>query len=251
METPAFKRLPYGKSDFRDIILQNYAYIDKTRFIEKMENESNPSHFFIRPRKVGKSLLITTLKNYYDINRKDEFELLFDNLYIGKHPTPERNSYAIMEFDFSGLNTSNEDDFQQTFYDKIKQSVQFFLGRYKQIIPNAEDLIRQMKEEKNLGINVLGIAFNAAAMQEIKIYVIIDEYDHFANDLIAKGSQLGKNFYDKMVTANGLVRDFYERLKEATKSSVVYRTFITGISPVMLDCTVLQPRRWYSSYLLL
>ncbi|MDR1169426.1 MAG: AAA family ATPase, partial [Prevotellaceae bacterium] len=115
MTTRLFKRLPYGNSDFRDIILQGYAYIDKTRFIEDLEKEDNRNHFFIRPRKFGKSTFLMMLCNYYDVNRKDEFEQIFGSLYIGKHPTPERNSYAIMEFDFSGLNTSSEEAFAADF----------------------------------------------------------------------------------------------------------------------------------------
>jgi hypothetical protein len=235
METASFKRLPYGKSDFRDIMLRNYAYIDKTRFIEELENESNPNHFFIRPRKFGKSLFLSMLMNYYDINRKDEFELLFGNLYAGKHPTPERNTYAVMKFDFSGLNTSDEKKFERSFSDKVQQGVQLFLELYKQIIPKAENLIKQIDEKKDSDIGVLGIAFNAALINNIKIYLIIDEYDHFANDLIAMGTLSGENVYKNMVAANGLVRDFYERIKTAAGDSVVYRTFITGISPVMLD----------------
>jgi hypothetical protein len=235
METTLFKRLPYGNSDFRNIILQNYAYIDKTRFIEELENESNRNHFFIRPRKFGKSLFLTTLMNYYDLNRKKEFELLFGSLYIGKHPTPERNSYAIMDFDFSGLNPSTEEKIERSFSNQVQQTVRRFLDTYEQIIPNAEYLIRKIDEKKDPNIDVLSIAFDAVLKNNIKIYVIIDEYDHFANDLIAMGTRAGENFYNKMVTANGLVRDFYERIKTATKSSVVYRTFITGISPVMLD----------------
>ncbi|MDR1223332.1 MAG: ATP-binding protein [Tannerella sp.] len=235
MTTRLFKRLPYGKSDFRDIILSGYAYIDKTQFIEELENEDNPNHFFIRPRKFGKSTFLTTLRSYYDINTKDGFEQIFGNLYIGKHPTPERNSYAIMEFDFSGLNTADEQRFQKTFVNKIRTTVKRFLEAYKNIIPNAEYLIRQVGAEKDPDIDILDFAFDAASANGIKIYVIIDEYDHFANDLIAMGTLKGKDFYKTMVAANGMVRDFYERIKTATKDSVVYRTFITGISPVMLD----------------
>ncbi|MDR0757436.1 MAG: AAA family ATPase [Tannerella sp.] len=109
------KQLPSGNSDFRDIILNGYAYIDKTRFIEELEKESNRNHFFVRPRKFGKSTFLTMLRNYYDINTKDEFDQMFGNLYIGKHPTRERNGYAIMEFDFSGLNTSSEKGFVEDF----------------------------------------------------------------------------------------------------------------------------------------
>ncbi|MDR0713734.1 MAG: ATP-binding protein [Bacteroidales bacterium] len=234
METKAFKRLPYGNSDFRDIIIQNYAYIDKTRFIEELENESNPNHFFIRPRKFGKSLFITMLYNYYNINRKDEFEQVFGNQYIGKYPTPERNSYAMLEFDFSGLDTSDVESFKKSFSGKVQSAVRLFLGIYEHLIPGSGILIRRM-DEKDPGINALDIAFDSAFKNGFKIYVIIDEYDHFANDLIAMGTLAGEDFYRTMISANGMVRDFYEGIKTATSTSVVYRTFITGISPVMLD----------------
>jgi hypothetical protein len=96
-------------------------------------------------------------------------------------------------------------------------------------------VLLQRIDEKDPGTGALEIAFNAAIGNGFRIYVIIDEYDHFANDLIAMGTWAGKDFYRTMVAANGLVRDFYERIKAATKSSAAYRTFITGISPVMLD----------------
>ena len=129
METKAFKRLPYGISDFRDMILNNYAYVDKTRFIAELENESNRNHFFIRPRKFGKSLFFKMLYYYYNISYKDEFEQLFGSLYIGKHPTPERNSFVIMEFDFSGLDTGGEEEFRRSFSQKVQDAVCLFLGR--------------------------------------------------------------------------------------------------------------------------
>jgi hypothetical protein len=95
-------------------------------------------------------------------------------------------------------------------------------------------VIQQINAE-NIGIDSIGTVFNAVFRHKIKVYLIIDEYDHFANDLIAIGTRAGEDFYKKMVTANGLVRDFYEKIKASTKSSIICRTFITGISPVMLD----------------
>ncbi|MDR1341429.1 MAG: ATP-binding protein [Prevotellaceae bacterium] len=234
MTTRLFKRLPYGNSSFRDIILQGYAYIDKTRFIKELENEDNRNHFFIRPRKFGKSTFLTTLRSYYDINAKDEFEQIFGNLYIGKHPTPEKNSYTIMEFDFSGLNTSSEEKFAKDFSQAVQDTVCKFLRAYEHIITEAKSLLQQI-EKKDPGVNAVTAAFNSVIREKLKIYVIIDEYDHFANDLIAMGTLAGKDFYKTMVSANGMVRDFYERIKAATKDDTVYRTFITGISPVMLD----------------
>ncbi|MDR3268676.1 MAG: AAA family ATPase, partial [Tannerella sp.] len=70
METKTVKKVPYGNSDFRDMILNNYAYVDKTRFIAELEREANRNHFFIRPRKFGKSLFFRMLDCYYNINFK-------------------------------------------------------------------------------------------------------------------------------------------------------------------------------------
>ena len=63
-----------------------------------LENESNKYQFFIRPRKFGKSLFLSLLTNYYDIRKTAKFERLFGDLYIGKNPTPRRNSYAVINF---------------------------------------------------------------------------------------------------------------------------------------------------------
>ena len=233
MEAKEYKRLPYGTSDFKKIIFENYAYVDKTMYIEMLENESNPNQFFIRPRKFGKSLFFTTLGYYYDLNAAGEFETLFGDLYIGKHPTPERNSYAILQFDFSGLDTSSETGFVKSFSGKVQNTVRQFFRTYQDVFSEAEYYLQQM-EKSDLGIMAMDLVFNAAATDKVKIYFIIDEYDHFANDLIAMGSYLGKDLYKMMIAANGIVRDFYERIKSSTKF-VSSRTFITGISPVMLD----------------
>jgi hypothetical protein len=234
MEAKTYKRLPYGNSDFKRIITENYAYVDKTRYIEMLEKESNPNQFFIRPRKFGKSLFFMTLFYYYDLNEADNFDDLFGNLYIGKHPTPERNSYAVMRFDFSGLDTSSEEGFKKTFSISVQDTVRNFFRVYSHIFSEADTYVRQIDEDKP-GILALQKIFSAAEQDKVKLFFIIDEYDHFANDLIALGNRQGKDFYKKMIAANGQVRDFYERIKIAAKSSIVNRTFITGISPVMLD----------------
>ncbi|GHV67302.1 hypothetical protein FACS1894199_12510 [Bacteroidia bacterium] len=234
MEEKKYKRLPYGNSDFRRIIRENYAYVDKTMYIEMLENEINPNQFFIRPRKFGKSLFFMTLWYYYDLNRLDEFETLFGDLYIGKHPTPERNSYAILHFDFSGLDTSGEQEFVKSFSGGVELTIRSFIYTYRSIIPDSAALIQRI-DQTHPGNSALQIAFEAINAAGKNIYVIIDEYDHFANDLIAMGNRLGKDLYKTVIAANGIVRDFYERVKDGAKSSIVSRTFITGISPVMLD----------------
>ncbi|MDR1382211.1 MAG: ATP-binding protein [Tannerella sp.] len=232
METKVFKRLPYGISNFKVLRNKNYAYVDKTRFIELLENESNPNRFFIRPRKFGKSLFLTMLRYYYDLNAKDEFEPLFGDLYIGRNPTPERNSYAMLEFDFSGVKTASQDNFVESFSSYVQEVIIRFFDNYKNLFPNTEQLVQRVNEKKS-GVDALDTVFNTASIYNINIYLIIDEYDHFANNLIAMGNQQGKDFYETMVKANGLVRNFYEKIKAAGKLSL-RQTFITGISPVML-----------------
>jgi hypothetical protein len=234
METKKFKRLPYGIADFKRIICEGYAYVDKTRYIEMLEDESNPNRFFLRPYKFGKSLFLTTLSYYYDLKEAENFDALFGDLYIGKHPTPEHNSLAVMRFDFSGINTNSEDGFIKSFSGRVENTVTNFLLLYEHVFPNAEDYVDQINKEKP-GIMALEKCFTAAEKNNVKLFFIIDEYDHFANDLIAMGNRHGKDLYKTMVSANGLVRDFYELIKMAAKTSIVHRTFITGVSPIMLD----------------
>jgi len=224
------KRLPYGNSNFENLITRNYAYIDKTKFIEMLENENNKYQFFIRPRKFGKSLFLSMLMNYYDLLRINRFNELFGNLYVGKNPTPHKNSYAVIEFDFSGIDTSNSNDFKKSFAEKVQLTVQQFIINYRSVFENTDLLIEDIKNNQS-GIRALEVAYGAAWTAGVNMFVIIDEYDHFANDLIAMGVD---DVYKKMVRANGIVRDFYETLKIGTKS-VIDRIFITGISPVMMD----------------
>jgi len=225
-----FKKLPYGNSNFESIRTENYAYVDKTCYVEMLENESNKYQFFIRPRKFGKSLFLSLLTNYYDIRKTAKFERLFGDLYIGQNPTPRRNSYAVINFNFSGLGTSGKDEFKKSFSDRVQETVLASLANYSGVFPETDTQIQRIINEKP-GIGALYALYGITEQANIKLFVIIDEYDHFANDLIAMGVN---DVYKEMVQANGTVRDFYETLKIGT-SSILDRIFITGISPVMID----------------
>ncbi|MDR3187660.1 MAG: ATP-binding protein [Prevotellaceae bacterium] len=227
------KRLPYGNSNFGNVITEGYAYVDKTQFIELLENEPNKNQFFIRPRKFGKSLFYSTLYHYYDLNKAADFEKFFGNLYIGKHPTPRRNSYVVLKFNFSGINTTGIEDFRFDFNRKIVAAVVDCFTEYSDVIPDAAEKIKEVKSMNSFS-GALEAAYTAIKSIRREIFVLVDEYDHFANDLIAMGKLAGEEVYKTMVTANGLVRDFYETLKIGT-SEFIDRIFITGISPVMLN----------------
>ena len=222
------KRLPYGLSNYEDIVEHGYAYVDKTRYIELIERESNPYQLLLRPRRFGKSLFLSMLESYYDLNKNDRFEELFKGLHIYENPTPERGKYAVLRFDFSGLDTASHDAFRKSFSTRVTECVIAFITKYPFIFNDAEHEINLYKKREP-AVEIVHSVFLAASHRSIPIFVIVDEYDNFANNLIAAG----KSYIDE-VNAGGIVRTFYEILKIGT-TSIVKRIFITGVTPMMLD----------------
>ena len=217
------KKLPYGISDYERIKENDYYYIDKTMYIEKLENLAEPYIMFLRPRKFGKTLFTSTLENYYDLRKADKFEKLYGDTYIGKNPTKLKNSYHILKFNFSGIDTTNEETTIRGFKEASTISIQGFVNRYK-----LDFFVNPELTAEGL-LNSLIEAFTTQR-EENKIYVIIDEYDHFANELLG----FHTDHFKSLVSRNGKVRKWYEILKKGTES-VVDRIFITGVAPITLD----------------
>ena len=219
------KKLPNGISNYEELISENRIYVDKTKFIERLEEIPDKRIMFLRPRKFGKTLFTSTLECYYDILKSDEFEKLFSNTYIGKNPTSMRNSYHILRFNFSGINTNTIEDTIKGFREKVDVGIDRFVNNYGIEFYNNP-------EQSTEG--VLGSIFEAFRHQKPgqKIYVIIDEYDHFANELLGFKTEEFKN----IIAKNGKIRKWYEILKEGTET-VVDRIFITGVAPITLDST--------------
>ena len=217
------KKLPYGISNYEELVEDGYYYVDKTMYIEKLENLAEKRILFLRPRKFGKTLFTSTLENYYDLKKVDKFETLYGNTYIGKKPTKLKNSYYILKFNFSGIDTSNEETTMKGFKSKVQSSIKFFVEKY-----GLDFFVNSQEEAENI-LDDLIKAFKIQRAEE-KIYVIIDEYDHFANELLGFNTNQFKN----LVSKNGKVRKWYEILKEGTES-VIDRIFITGVAPITLD----------------
>ncbi len=216
-------KLPYGISNYEKIVEENYEYIDKTMYIEKLENLSEPNIMFLRPRKFGKTLFTSVLENYYDIKKADRFEELYGKTYIGKNPTENKNKYHILRFNFSGIDTSTVESTVKGFRNSIIESIRIFIGKY-----NLDFYINEEREAEEI-LNSLFTAFSLQKINE-KIYVIIDEYDHFANELLG----FAPDKFRDLVSKNGKVRKWYEILKKGTET-VVDRIFITGVAPITLD----------------
>ena len=123
-------KMPYGISNYEKIVNDGYYYVDKTMYIEKLENLPEPNIMFLRPRKFGKTLFTSVLEYYYDKKRADKFEKLYGNTYIGKNPTKLKNSYSILRFNFSGINTETEETTMKGFKNKTMASIKLFAERY-------------------------------------------------------------------------------------------------------------------------
>jgi len=129
------RQIPYGEINFETIRNENNLYVDKTKFIEKLESSPNLRRaFYLRPGRFGKSLFVSMLNYYYAIEEKEKFEKLFGDLYIGKNPTENRNKYYILKFDFSGMDIIENDTLeilQKKFIQKVSEGVENFCGKYK------------------------------------------------------------------------------------------------------------------------
>ncbi len=224
-------KIPYGVSDFRRIRERGYFYADKTPFLPVLE-DGYEHVVFLRPRRFGKSTLVSLLEHYYDIGRKERAGELFAGLWVHEHPTPERSSYLVLTLDFSVVATDRgQETLHRTFFEAVRGSVAAFLLRYRERIPPLGDVYARLDQFQDAE-GLLGTVLQVVSTTPHKIYVLIDEYDHFANRLLAGGAE---DVYDAIVKKTGFVRSFYTTLKSGTRSGAVGRMFITGVSPLMLD----------------
>ena len=219
------KKIIYGNSNFRKIKINNdYFYVDKTNFIEKLETLNEDFLIFLRPRRFGKSLFLSTLQYYYDENSKNEFDAMFSDTYIGKNPTPLKNSFRILFFEFSGINIDNG---MKSIYKGFRDNVSMAINRYFSEYGYEEYIPKLDKLDSPTGL----IKYFFEVAKNDSIYLLIDEYDQFANAILAYNME---DFLD-IVGKGGFVRSFYEVLKSATQTGVVQKMFITGVTPITLD----------------
>lgn len=170
------KRIPYGVSDFVDIIKRNQYYVDKTMYIPKLEEEAD-SLFFIRPRRFGKSLLLSMMCAYYDINQSDRFEELFGKLWIGSHPTPYRGKFQVLFLDFSKIGGDIK-DLKENFNNYCNIRLDNFIERYKRAY--RPEIVEKIKSAPT-AVDKLNMIDTEAKDANMQLYLIIDEYDNFTN----------------------------------------------------------------------
>ena len=221
------KRLPYGMMNFADIRFDNYYYVDKTAFIPLIE-QSDRFFFFIRPRRFGKSLTLSMLQHYYDVRTRDKFDALFGDLYIGKHPTPDRNTYLVLKLNFSGI-SGELHNYRQGLDAHCQTMFDYFCDIYADYLPQG---IKEKLDEKSGAVEQLEYLFTECNKTEQKIYLFIDEYDHFTNAILSDAESLHR--YTEETHKEGYLRAFFNKVKAGT-DSCIKRCFITGVSPVTMD----------------
>jgi hypothetical protein len=223
-------KIPYGLSHYPSLVEGGFHFVDKTPFIEKLEKLDARYLFFLRPRRFGKSLFVSVLHHYYGLEYKDKFPVLFGKYYIGQHPTPLANQYFVLSLEFSRIDSKTEESTYSGFLKNVKNSIADFFAAYKTFFSKKkqDEVLRETAPE-----SMLKALFSLVSTNEPdrKIYLLIDEYDHFANEILAFRHQDFLN----AVGQNGFVRKFYETIKTATGQGVVARIFITGVSPLTLD----------------
>ncbi len=224
---PKPKRIPYGMMNFVAIREDNCYYVDKTRFIEKIE-DANKYFFFIRPRRFGKSLTVSMLQHYYDINQQEKFERLYGDLYIGQHPTPDHNKYLVIYLNFAVID-AELDNYRTSLDAHCRDEFASFCRRYAHLLP-AYCMEEIMQEEG--AVRQLNSLYKICDDAGLKIYLFIDEYDHFTNHILSDAARLEE--YKKETHGTGYLRTFFNTIKAGTYSSIE-RVFITGVSPVTLD----------------
>ena len=216
------KRLPYGINDFEAVIDQNQYYVDKTMYLPLLENQ--PSNIiFIRPRRFGKSIFLSMLHAYYDCSKKEKFQTLFGDLWVGKHPTPLQGKYQVLHLDFSYVGGSI-DKLEENFDMYLRVKLDGFMRIYQ------DSYLEDFKEKffkSDSATEKLALLQDETATKSIPLYLIIDEYDNFTNTVL---NEQGEKVYWAITHADGFYRDVFKKFK-----GMFERIFITGVSPVTLD----------------
>ena len=216
------KRIPYGISNFVEVVEQNQYYVDKTMYLPMLEEQ--PSNlFFIRPRRFGKSIFLSMLRAYYDIAQKEKFQKRFGNLWIGEHPTPLQGTFQVLYLDFSrasggsGSLSENFDRYCSMVMDMFGMSYEsYYYPGFANEMKALPDFVSKL--------NYLNLH---APETGAHLYLIIDEYDNFTNIIL---NEQGNDVYHALTHASGFYREIFKKFK-----GMFERIFMTGVSPVTLD----------------
>ena len=222
MEKAKVKGIPYGVARFEDIRRDNLYYIDKTMYLPLLEDTSNYL-FLIRPRRFGKSVFVSMMQAYYDMAQADRFDELFGGLWIQQHPTPLKNAFQVIYFDFS-LVSARQGKLEGSFNDYCGIVMDGFIKRYREYY--GADTVEKVLASNDAAFKLKQVNDEARA-KGYQLYLIVDEYDNFTNVILSEG---GKEMFRNLTHASGFYRDYFKLFK-----AMFTRVFLIGVSPVTLD----------------
>ncbi|MEM7531931.1 MAG: AAA family ATPase [Chloroflexota bacterium] len=229
-------KFPYAVRDFEKLIDGGYLYIDRTHHIRFLE-EWGYELLLMRPRRFGKSLWLSTLMNYYDVAKEDNFERLFGHLAIGQEPTPMRNRYMVMRWDFSKVPVSGSiEAIQKALNEYLNNNMIAFGEKYEKVLKRP---IRISENNAFISFDSLVSSVNQSGY---KLYLFIDEYDNFANEVLMvpkqktqRETETQRQRYIDLVKGEGLFKTLFKNLKAAGSGDGLDRVFMTGVSPIVLS----------------
>ena len=215
---------PYGVADFALIRREGMFYVDRTARIRDLERLGRTAAF-LRPRRFGKSLFLRTLASYYDLKSAGDFDRLFGDLDIGRRPTPERGRYFILNWNFSIVAPGRTlEKVEENLAEHIRSRAKSFASDYREHLPAAINTAGDPA-------SVLNSLLAAVRRTPYKLYLLIDEYDNFINEIMATDTQL----YKALVETGGPFKQLFKSVKEAGEGQGLERAFVTGVSPVALN----------------
>ena len=217
-----YKLLPYGISNYVQVRREGLFLVDKTMYLERMERAGN-FLFLIRPRRFGKSLFLSMMESYYDIEAKGDFDTLFGDTYVGSHPTLERNTYQVLSLDFS-IAGGNIDELQANVNGYLDVVYGIFVSKYAKYYPEG---YKEGYEQQKSTSDRMNYVHAMIKRYQVNAYLIVDEYDNFTNNVLNKH---GEAVYHAMTHAEGFYRELFKRFKPSFT-----RILMMGVSPVTMD----------------
>ncbi|MGH9839363.1 MAG: AAA family ATPase [Blastocatellia bacterium] len=222
-------KFPYGIADFHKLITEDFFYVDRTGCIPRIE-DAGAQLLFLRPRRFGKSLLLSMLENYYDLQKAGEFERLFGRLAIGRGSTPKHNQYFVLKWDFSAVDPSGDaEQLRNALHEHINDRIAEFAAYYEQ------HLAHSIEVNAGNALSSFERLLNAVRPTPYKLYLLIDEYDNFANEILMSGQSAGKPRYESLLRGEGALKAVFKSVKAGAAGRGLDRVFITGVAPIVLS----------------
>ena len=176
------KKIPIGRDDFKDIIEKGYYYVDKTKIIEDVLEVGSYVTLFPRPRRFGKSLMISMIENFFNAEKKEENKNLFKGLYIDKTKyKKEQGKYPIIKLNLKSVEANTWEETYSGIKEIIRQL--FESKRYVMDLLNDEEKALYRKfllKEADLSEYKLSLKLLSQYLYNYyneKVIILIDEYD--------------------------------------------------------------------------